>query len=502
MPVSVTASCGDGSISRRRGFSRAALYAAIAIAYLAAFFLIGRNILDAPLSYDESGQIFISQGLNHWSHPYSQPLGLGHVIKNNSLYNLDPGGFSILLFFWEKVSHNLIWIRLLPFLFYIGAILLTCRLTYRLTSNKIASAMSGLLLFGFFHGSAAWEARGYSMEICGIIFGILMIYRLRDSLSWRNLMTTSLLLSFFITARYTMLAFGGIYSAYILWLIISSKESAGSKIAKTLSYSAPLLITVAYIFNFSFSVQNPGMNPEHYFDYLPFTFLFWVPMFYVLLMTAPLFLWRFQSTDTRFMVKFFYAISAIFCILGAFKILPWLQWFNKGIPFTWWLYETIFVCVIKWLGPTAKKISCCWILLGLWLAYTVVLHFALGCGSLSPAMHKAPWITDWEHELQRREIIDAPQVIVGINPSPAIRYYFEYGSLKEKATEMGYPSKFVLLGRGPHSHLYKMYNYVISDSVTFVDAPHGAALLGIDHGSSDPYIKTVDTDHWAITFKK
>ena len=255
MPVSVTASCGDGSISRRRGFSRAALYTAIAIAYLAAFFLIGRNILDAPLSYDESGQIFISQGLNHWSHPYSQPLGLGQVIKNNSLYNLDPGGFSILLFFWEKVSHNLI-------------------------------------------------------------------------------------------------------------------------------------------------------------------------------------------------------------------------------------------------------ISCCWILLGLWLAYTVVLHFALGCGSLSPAMHKAPWITDWEHELQRREIIDAPQIIVGINPSPAIRYYFEYGSLKEKATDMGYPSKFVLLGRGPHSHLYKMYNYVISDSVTFVDAPHGAALLGIDHGSSDPYIKTVDTDHWAITFKK
>ena len=102
----------------------------IAILYLICFITICTN-LDSPyLWYDEAGQFFISKGLNHDSNPLEKGGDFSSVLTNNALYNMDPGGFSILLHFWAKISNYHIWLRLLPFIFFIGSIFCIIFLIY------------------------------------------------------------------------------------------------------------------------------------------------------------------------------------------------------------------------------------------------------------------------------------------------------------------------------------------------------------------------------------
>lgn len=77
-----------------------------------------KNFSNPFFWYDESGQFFISKGLNHYSEPFAIPQGFGQVLENNRNFNLDPGGFSFLLYFWSMVSNSAGFLRVLPFLFF------------------------------------------------------------------------------------------------------------------------------------------------------------------------------------------------------------------------------------------------------------------------------------------------------------------------------------------------------------------------------------------------
>jgi hypothetical protein len=64
------------------------------------------NINNSNFWLDESGQIWISLGLNHFSPPFSEPGGFKDVFVNNIKYNMDPGGFTYLLYFWLKFGES------------------------------------------------------------------------------------------------------------------------------------------------------------------------------------------------------------------------------------------------------------------------------------------------------------------------------------------------------------------------------------------------------------
>ena len=74
--------------------------------YFISLFAISKNLFTPYLWYDEAGQFFISKGLNHDSNPMENEKGITYVVQNNSFYNMDPGGFSILLHFWSKISNS------------------------------------------------------------------------------------------------------------------------------------------------------------------------------------------------------------------------------------------------------------------------------------------------------------------------------------------------------------------------------------------------------------
>ena len=101
-------------------------------------------LLEPYMWHDESGQFFMSLGLNHFSPPNESPGSFLDVIKNNNNYNLDPGGFTVLLYLWMKISTNYIWIRLLPFLFFLSSIFLLKDI-----SNKLCE-FKNKWIFGFF----------------------------------------------------------------------------------------------------------------------------------------------------------------------------------------------------------------------------------------------------------------------------------------------------------------------------------------------------------------
>ena len=100
--------------------SPGAVATGLAGALLAAgLIVLARNNLGyRGMWWDEAEQFWISRGLSNYSHPFAAPQGLRHVIWSNRLFNLDPGGYSILLFFWSRASQTLARLRGLSFAFF------------------------------------------------------------------------------------------------------------------------------------------------------------------------------------------------------------------------------------------------------------------------------------------------------------------------------------------------------------------------------------------------
>lgn len=171
----------NGNMLRsKRFFSSDALFFAITtLLYVFCLYFTGRNLWATDLWYDEAGQFFISHGLNHWSEPLSSDGNLIDALTANHDYNQDPGGFTALLFFWVKISSEHVWLRLLPFLFFIGTIVFTCLLSFNILRNKQLAYASGLLVFALAGGTFAHELRAYSMELCGLAYGLWMVLRFR-----------------------------------------------------------------------------------------------------------------------------------------------------------------------------------------------------------------------------------------------------------------------------------------------------------------------------------
>ena len=64
---------------------------------------MGNELLD----YDEAGQFWMSKGLHHYSAPYSECGSLKDALEYNRHYNMDPGGFTAILYFWSKISNDM-----------------------------------------------------------------------------------------------------------------------------------------------------------------------------------------------------------------------------------------------------------------------------------------------------------------------------------------------------------------------------------------------------------
>ena len=225
------------------------------------------NLGDANFWFDESGQFWMAKGLNHYSEPHAQEGGVDAVLSQNRTFNLDPGGFTVLLHCWVKLGSSPSWLRALPFAFFVlGAISLALT-GWRLTQSPILAAGSALLVcFGGQLLYYAFELRAYSMEYSGVLVVSLALVCVFQDDRPRNYFLLGVACAVFLTARYSFLIYTFAACAVCVGRPILARQRL--TFSKLLYLLAPPTLSGLLIYNFMLSGQNPAASPPVYVEEL------------------------------------------------------------------------------------------------------------------------------------------------------------------------------------------------------------------------------------------
>ncbi|MGN0236117.1 MAG: hypothetical protein ACI4BD_07420 [Paludibacteraceae bacterium] len=391
------------------------------------------------LWFDEAGQFWIAKGLNHDSDALS-PMGtMLDVIENNKYYNLDPGGFGILLHLWSFVSNNYIWLRLLPFIFFVGIVYGFYALAYHWTNNRnIALVISLFPLINSVLFPMAFEIRAYSMEALGVVLAVVALESLRQKISLPNLIRWSMVLSLFMLSRYSFIIVAFFASLYVLFLIFQSDESTQKKLIQCIIYALPLLITLAYIYFAALRFQNPDIEPLSYLEYAYLRYnpnrLKWGTDFvYILFLLSLSYIW-FKSRTVQVLNKYTSLLYMTVCVNVMFLILsfigkhPWDIQLNRCISIITLSLLTFSILCAEAFCSIEKHMD---------IKYLMLFLFILYFGNNNRKSFKPRNDT-----LQQISYIDLSNKKIYADrwESPCIRYQIEFGILKGKITD--YPMNY------------------------------------------------------------
>lgn len=219
----------------------------IAILPFVIFLIFKYNIFS--MNFDESGQYWMSLGQNHFSAFNTPEKGLSDVIKNNISHNLDPGGFTVLLHFWLKVSHHYLWVMLLPMLFFIGFVIYSIKLMQLFIVEKKYYSFLFIPVLFLANYSTFYSVylRAYTMEYFGIILSIYLLFKIDKPKNFY--LYSGIVCSLFLWSRYG-------FGIHILALFICSLFKfiyiEKNKIKNILIYSTffilPILFSCVFIY--------------------------------------------------------------------------------------------------------------------------------------------------------------------------------------------------------------------------------------------------------------
>lgn len=392
---------------------------------------------DKLIWYDESGQFFIAKGLNHYSDPYSEPSGLGEVIQNNRDYNKDPGGFGVLLHFWTMISDSVWFLRLLPYLFFVGFLYFSYRIAKLVTGDRsVAIATAGVVLLVF--STRLTEIRPYSMELFGLSIATYALLSMDFKCPIRKLALFSLLLCFFCTSRYSF-----ILDSFAIVLFLAGNwwlNKDGKFILRSVSFGLPLLLTVIAIYAVTTFYQNKDLQQLHYLTYLsdkPIAFLY--PLSILYYGVVGLLFYTYRRGGRLFLLNVFTAVLAtVHFGASVMGVHPW------GLdPRS---CSVIYVCMITYvfvlydrLRSSARLVNVCLI------AFCVLPVIVLSKGEFFKRDCRK-YKTEKEAIRVIRENVNQTVYVSG-NLNPSLRYLFEYGILKDEAKSLRYPDRFVF-GKG------------------------------------------------------
>ena len=398
---------------------------------------------DPYLWYDEAGQFFISKGLNHDSLPCAEPGSLYDVIINNSDYNMDPGGFSLILYFWSLVSNNWLYLRLLPVLFYVLFSIFLFLIAKKETNNVYLALFIATLSYVLpVMANRITELRAYSMELCGTMLGVWFLYWCNEKMSYKRILTASILLSLFSTARYGALISCSMI-AFCLFVMILKKSRGVERVKKALLLSIPMMLSVCACALMMFH-QNGNAGQMSYADYIsnnhylllhPLSLL----LYYLLVRLA--FIVKRGGHISLLQVSTI-LICSVYFILSIFGYYPWEP--HRTISAYALLTFCFLIDVLNFLKlkfESALKIG-----LPLVLLFSMVSYMAL-----FDRLHPAPLKGVME---EFETFMDSPHesgIIITPQKSPTVRYLYEYGIFKQRAIKDDYPNSFIFLSGKKHS---------------------------------------------------
>ncbi len=247
-------------------------YTAAAILYAGMIFFTYRYEMTSFFTFDEAGQFWIAQGLNHDSAPMSVRGDFREVIENNKNYNLDPGGYGILLHAWTVVGQNYLWLRSLSFVFFLITVAAFGFLSFRWTGKIYIAVLAGIIPFVvplLYH--YGFLLRGYSMEVLGCTICAIAVWDLQQRLTIRWLLLYSILISFFLTSRYSFMIVAFVTSLYIYYLIFKSTAGRRYRWGMVATFATPIFLTLVISYLCALRYQNPQLQPLSF--YLPYIYL-------------------------------------------------------------------------------------------------------------------------------------------------------------------------------------------------------------------------------------
>lgn len=421
------------------------------------FLIVGVNYLykcDPYLWFDEAGQFWISKGLNHDSDPMSQSGSVVDVVINNQDYNLDPGGFGIIMHFWSMVSNGYIWLRTLPYLFYLGVVMSVIYLSYRWTKNKFVALLMGFVpVINDLISRSMFEIRAYSMEVLGVLVAIIVVDKLREKITFRRLLISSMIISVFLTSRYSYWVVAFVTSTYVLYLIVTSNHEKNTKFWMCSIYAIPMSLTLIGIYFLALRWQNPELKALSYLPYI--------------------------SNDPKLLIK-----SSNLSLLFKLVIIIWLcfiirqtKLFSKYIGLAYVTIVTnVMFLVLSFLGkhPWDSETTRCISMMTLVLVSSVALlgelinylmkkrdmKYVILAIMLVLFVYPALEEDYWEKKGRNNSLTDVrlmqynsnAKIYVDRWESPCIRYQFEYGKLLDKYE---YPQNFVFVKMFKHGFVKK-----------------------------------------------
>jgi hypothetical protein len=230
---------------------------AILLIVLALFFLAKNNLNYTGIYYDELASFWISQGLHNYSGVNEPAKGFHEMIRQNRRSNLDPGGQVVLLRFWTILGKDLTWLRSLSFLFFLLSIV---------GLGLLAREWTGYSLFAFFAIAIpfaydpilyyAFEIRAYSMEVAGIIWGVLALSRVFKRPEINNFFVLGLVCALFMWSRYTYTIFvASACFAGLVFILKIPERSRNKIIYRSFAFLVPVAVSLLLIYRFSLRAQ-------------------------------------------------------------------------------------------------------------------------------------------------------------------------------------------------------------------------------------------------------
>jgi hypothetical protein len=396
--------------------------------------------LDNPyVWYDESGQFLISQGQNHYAAPLSGRGSLSDVLRNNHDYNLDPGGYSVILYFWNLISTNTYFTRLLSVLFFIGALLCLWKIGMRTYKNVYYSLLLILpLLISSHVVKDIAYIRAYSMVICGVCLALLLLLKYKNNFSYGNLFALGTIVALFCTSRYEYILFAFIFSLYVIFLIYRQSSSVIQFGTKTVVYGTLPLLAVLAIWYFQMRYQTSSFGISDYFGSIsrnPSAFrstmslLFYLQIFLILFSfikkkNIPIIVWISLSN------------ALLIFILALCNRFPWNA--EKCIA-TYILL--IISCVMMTINLFDGKMSRFW-------QHTIASLCILSvCAttyiSITNKMFNFRYSSYHNYEeYEKFDISQYEHIFVGEQKVPDVIYMYEYGKYKNRQKIDNYPNRF------------------------------------------------------------
>jgi hypothetical protein len=400
------------------------------------------NITNQNFWFDETGQFWMAKGLNHYSKPLSPEGTIADVIANNAKYNLDPGGFTILLHFVTFLGNTPVILRILPFVFFLLSFILIVKIAFFWKPDSNICLLCGFVLFvSSLPPHYAFELRAYSMEMFAVLFTLYLVHnkeKIYQKTSYAFF--SGLVTAVGITARYSVIISVMPLFFFIGYDVITRRIDIKKSWIRLAAFVFPVLVMMVLVYCLTLRFQNPSINTPDYVN---------------------AFIFKKSGINSILGIKMAYLIPLLTMIILfiLFRKTKWFEKYNRFVVFA--VIQNIFFIALSILGKYTWGINsrhdiatllifilaiipALFIILDKLTKHIIFVFFVFSLVGFKVVLGIGFRYETWDStytNIRGSALNLTDNVLINHAASPTIRYLYEYGGLKEQNSGL-YPGNF------------------------------------------------------------